>query len=211
MAITAVTPFFCVPRKQIWPYPFLIAIERKRKLTTEEAQVATLHWHPAQDMNAANYNNNCRGAHPHPRAPLLCAPCPLLPLCVCICVNSSGTWACALAALPAPLRGNLSCFCQINQRPSVCVCGVCGVCVCKRRVWSPLWAPLECRFPHLIGHRSCAASRLLLLIDSSELALLQRCSGAWRMEIEQKCRRCNRSIERRKRRANECNSKMEFE
>lgn len=79
VAITTVTPF-CVPRKQIWPYPFLIAIERKRKLTTEEAQVATLHWHPAQDMSAANYSTataTTTAAHLHPRAPL--APC-LVPL-----------------------------------------------------------------------------------------------------------------------------------
>lgn len=68
MAITTVTPF-CVPRKQIWPYPFLIAIERKRKLTTEEAQVATLHWHPAQDMSTATATTTA--AHLHPRAPCL--------------------------------------------------------------------------------------------------------------------------------------------
>lgn len=83
VVITTVTPF-CVPRKQIWPYPFLIAIERKRKLTTEEAQVATLHWHPAQDMSAANYSTAQQQQQqqqhtytPVPHLPL--APC-LVPL-----------------------------------------------------------------------------------------------------------------------------------
>lgn len=141
------------------------------------------------------------GVHPHPLAPSHRAPCWL---CACICVNSYGTWACALAVLPAPLRGNLSCFCQINQRPSrcVCVCGVCVVCVgcvyavCVVAVVGYTRVQISSlNWPQELCRQQAAASDWFKWVGAAQQKQSRRrCNGAWGMEIEMNHRRCNSSI-----------------